>query len=101
MIALAKDLLKYALIAGIGLYLLLGVIRPAFRNFSKATAAAPAAASRNDNAPQAAAAAPDRSAAQAAAKQSYENNLDVAKKLAGEDPKIVASVVQGWVNSNE
>ncbi|MEQ1742005.1 MAG: flagellar basal-body MS-ring/collar protein FliF [Candidatus Nitrotoga sp.] len=104
MIALAKDLLKYALIAGTGLYLLLGVIRPAFRNFSKATAAAPAAASRNDNTPQAAAAAPDRSAAQAAAKQakqSYENNLDVAKKLAGEDPKIVASVVQGWVNSNE
>ena len=100
MIALAKDLLKYLLIAGIGLYLLLGVIRPAFRNFSKASALA--AASKNDNAPQAAA--PDRSATQAAAnqaKQSYENNLNVAKKLAGEDPKIVASVVQGWVNSNE
>lgn len=100
MIALAKDLLKYLLIAGIGLYLLLGVIRPAFRNFSKASALA--AASKNDNTLQAAA--PDRSAAQAAAqqaKQSYENNLDVAKKIAGQDPKIVASVVQGWVNSNE
>ena len=100
MIALAKDLLKYLLIAGIGLYLLLGVIRPAFRNFSKASALT--AASKNDNAPQTAAL--DRGAAQAAAaqaKHSYENNLDVAKKLAGQDPKIVASVVQGWVNSNE
>ncbi|MDP1678541.1 MAG: flagellar basal-body MS-ring/collar protein FliF [Candidatus Nitrotoga sp.] len=100
MIALAKDLLKYLLIAGIGLYLLFGVIRPAFRNFSAASAAA--VASKTDNAPQAAA--QERSVAQYAAQQannSYENNLEIAKKIAGQDPKIVASVVQGWVNSNE
>ena len=100
MIALTKDVVKFLIIAGIGLFLLLGVIRPAFNIFSKA--AALAAAGQKNNAPQAAA--PDRSAAQAAAqqaKQSYENNLDVAKKIAGQDPKIVASVVQGWVNSNE
>jgi flagellar M-ring protein FliF len=100
MISLGKDLLKYLLIAGIGLYLLLGVIRPAFRNFSKASALA--AAKKNDDPSQAAA--PDRSNAQAAAqqsRQSYESNLDGAKKIAEQDPKIVASVVQGWVNSNE
>ena len=100
MIALAKDLLKYLLIAGIGLYLLFGVIRPAFRNFSATSA--PAVANKAEDAPQAAA--QERSAAQSAAQQansSYENNLEIAKKLAGQDPKIVASVVQEWVNSNE
>ncbi|CAH1073814.1 flagellar basal-body MS-ring/collar protein FliF [Candidatus Nitrotoga sp. 1052] len=100
MIALAKDLLKYLLIAGIGLYLLFGVIRPAFRNFSATSAAA--VASKTNNVPQAAA--QERSAAQYAVQQannSYENNLEIAKKIAGQDPKIVASVVQEWVNSNE
>jgi flagellar M-ring protein FliF len=100
MIALAKDLLKYLLIAGIGLFLLLGIIRPAFKNFFKASALA--AASKTNDTSQAAA--QERSAAQYAAQQannSYENNLEIAKKIAGQDPKIVASVVQGWVNSNE
>jgi len=98
MIALAKDVLKYLLITGIGLYLIFGIIRPALKNFSMA--AAPAVASKTDDIQQAS----DRSAAQAAAQQaknSYDTNIDVAKKLAGQDPKIVASVVQGWVNANE
>jgi flagellar M-ring protein FliF len=98
MIALAKDILKYLLITGIGLYLIFGIIRPALKNFSMA--AAPAVASKTDDIQQAS----DRSAAQAAAQQaknSYDKNIDVAKKLAGQDPKIVASVVQGWVNANE
>ncbi|BBJ22500.1 flagellar basal-body MS-ring/collar protein FliF [Candidatus Nitrotoga sp. AM1P] len=100
MIALAKDLLKYLLITGIGLFLLFGVIRPAFRNFSAASA--PTVASKTDNALETAA--EEHSTAQNAAQQttnSYENNLEAAKKIAGQDPKIVASVVQGWVNSNE
>ncbi|CAG9932668.1 flagellar basal-body MS-ring/collar protein FliF [Candidatus Nitrotoga arctica] len=100
MIALAKDLLKYLLITGIGLFLLFGVIRPAFRNFSAASA--PTVASKTDNAVETAA--QERSTAQNAAQQannSYETNLEAAKKIAGQDPKIVASVVQGWVNSNE
>lgn len=94
MIALAKDLLKYILITGIGLFLLFGVIRPAFRNFSAASA--PAAPSKTDNAQETLA--QERSAAKQAS-NSYENNLEAAKKLAGQDPKIVASVVQGWVNN--
>lgn len=99
-IALVKDLLKYLLITGIGLYLLFGVIRPAFRNFSAAST--PIVESKTDDAPQAAA--QEHSAAQYSAQQannSYENNLETAKKIAKHDPKIVASVVQGWVNSNE
>ncbi|MBK8570348.1 MAG: flagellar M-ring protein FliF [Nitrosomonadales bacterium] len=100
MIALAKDILKYLLITGIALYLILGVIRPALRNFS--AAAAPAVENKTDDVPQTAA--QERSTTQDTAQQaksSYENNLEIAKKIAGQDPKIVASVVQGWVNSNE
>jgi flagellar M-ring protein FliF len=98
MIALAKDLLKYLLITGIGLFLLFGVIRPAFRNFSAASVQT--VASKTENTQETAA--QERSAAQNAAQQasrSYENNLETAKKIAGQDPKIVASVVQGWVNN--
>lgn len=95
-IALAKDLLKYLLITAIGLYLLFGVIRPAFRNF--AAASAQAVASATDNAPQAAS--QEHSTTQQA-NSSYENNLEVAKQIAKQDPKIVASVVQEWVNGNE
>ena len=100
MIALAKDILKYLLITGIALYLILGVIRPALRNF--AAAAAPAVESKTDDVLQTAAS--EHSTTQNTAQQaksSYENNLEIAKKIAGQDPKIVASVVQGWVNSNE
>lgn len=100
MIALAKDILKYLLITGIALYLILGVIRPALRNFS--AAATPAVENKTNDVPQTAA--PERSTTQDTAQQaksSYENNLETAKKIAGQDPKIVASVVQGWVNSNE
>lgn len=98
-IALAKDLLKYLLITGIGLYLLFGVIRPAIRNFSTVPVPPPVA-SKTENAEEIAV--QERVATQNAAQQannSYENNLEAAKKIAGQDPKIVASVVQGWVNN--
>jgi flagellar M-ring protein FliF len=103
MIALAKDILKYLLITGIGLYLILGVIRPALRNVSAATAAAQVSATGNANNTNQAAM-PDHGTAQAAEQpvtNPYEKNLEIAKKIAVQDPKIVASVVQGWVNNNE
>ena len=96
MIALAKEILKYLLIAGGVGFLLFGIIRPAFKNLA-AQAAAQA---------EAAAAA---AAAEAARhhhghgqheepKNSYEENLQLAKDLTKSDPKIVASVVKEWVN---
>jgi len=104
MIALGKDLLKYLLITGIGLYLLFGVIRPALRNFSAASAAA--VASKTDDAPQAAATELDTAQDTVQDKSQEANNvhkknIENAKIIAAQDPKIVASVVQGWVNSNE
>jgi flagellar M-ring protein FliF len=32
------------------------------------------------------------------AAHAYENNLQIAKQLAKDDPKIVATVVKEWVN---
>ena len=94
-IALAKDVLKYLLIAGIGLFLLLGVIRPALRNFI----AASERAAEESSARQAIGYA--SSAGQYAPPASYENSLTAAKQLAQQDPKMVATVVKQWVSGNE
>ena len=97
-LSMVREGLKYAAIAGVTLFLLLGVIRPAFRNLTRVLATVPAPrASRNDimamngeDTPQA-----QYTAA------SYESNLGTAKQLAQQDPKIVASVVKEWVAGNE
>lgn len=107
MIALAKDLLKYLLIGGALFYLLFGIIKPAFRKASgqdgKAVAGeagegglhvtvggetgAQGAAGGENTAP--------------AASNAFEDNLNRAKQLAKDDPKIVATVVKEWVNKDE
>jgi flagellar M-ring protein FliF len=97
-LSMAREGMKYAAIAGVTLFLLLGVIRPAFRNLTRVLATVPAPrAGRNDimamngeDTPQA-----QYTAA------SYESNLGTAKQLAQQDPKIVASVVKEWVAGNE
>ena len=95
-IALAKEGLKYlAIILGVG-FLLFGVIRPAFKNL-----AAQAAAQAEAAAAAAAAAAAQHHGTHAyegQTKNSYEENLQLAKELTKSDPKIVASVVKEWVN---
>jgi flagellar M-ring protein FliF len=95
-IALAKEGMKYLLIAGVIAFLLFGVIRPALRNqaareAAKAEAAAAAAAAE-------AARHHGHAGVYAEQKNSYEDNLQLAKDLTKSDPKIVASVVKEWVN---
>ncbi|KAF0204810.1 MAG: flagellar M-ring protein [Gallionellaceae bacterium] len=98
MIALAKEILKYLLIAGGVGFLLFGIIRPAFKNL-----AAQAAAQAEALAAAAAAEAARHHHGHGAGpyeeqKNSYEDNLQLAKDLTKSDPKIVASVVKEWVN---
>ena len=98
MIALAKYILKYLLIAGGILFLLFGIIRPAFKSVAEHSAAL------QENAAAGAAAAEGANHTSGAAPQSafnYENNLQAAKQLAKDDPKIVATVVKEWVNKDE
>ncbi|MBU0623076.1 MAG: flagellar M-ring protein FliF [Gammaproteobacteria bacterium] len=97
MIALVKDIFKYLLIAGGIGFLLFGVIKPAYKTIAEQSAAqdeAWAAMQQNPVAHHAGGMNPY------AAQQgtSYEENLQVAKQLAKDDPKIVATVVKEWVN---
>jgi flagellar M-ring protein FliF len=94
MIALAKDLLRYLIIAGIGLYLVFGVIRPAIRNIEKARKQAEEEKARKLEEEMASMphhATPDEQAA-------YNSSLHSIKQMAQNDPKVVAAVVQDWMN---
>lgn len=103
MIELAKELLKYLLIAGGVFYLLFGIIKPAFKSVA-ANAAAHAEGDKDDAEPEF-----DANGVQvnlgegggAPAPNAFETNLQIAKQLAKDDPKIVAMVVKEWVNKDE
>jgi flagellar M-ring protein FliF len=96
-IAMVKDIFKYLLITGGIGFLLFGVIKPAFKTITTQSAAQEEAWAAN---PVRAGNASGLYAAQQNA-NSYEDNLQLAKQLAKEDPKIVATVVKQWVNKDE
>jgi len=98
-IALTKDLLKYLLIGGGVIYLLFGIIRPAFR---RATENAMEQEEHSEGEEGGGTEGEEGSAKQDGTHRqsgnSYDHNLQVAKQLAKDDPKIVATVVKEWVN---
>ncbi len=85
----AKEIGRNLLIAGIALYLVLGVLRPMLRSF-----AAPPAP------PQLITAVDDDEEKPEKASVTYESNLQTAKQIARQDPKLVANVVRGWVTND-
>jgi flagellar M-ring protein FliF len=100
-IAMAKDALKYLLIAGGIAFLLFGIIKPAFKTVTEQSAAQEEAwAAQQGQLSHHVGNAGAMYAAQQNA-NSYEDNLQLAKQLAKEDPKIVASVVKEWVSKDE
>ena len=89
-INLAKDGIKYLLIAIAMLFVIFGVIRPAFRALFTPLSntggfQAIEASGADSEAPSSPAAAP------------YEQSLQVARQIAQQEPKIVASVIKEWV----
>ncbi len=94
-IALVKDTLKYLLIAGGVGFLLFGIIKPAFKSVAEQAAAQQEAYEYSHQANETV----DYTAQRAV--HSYDNNLQVAKQLAKDDPKIVATVVKEWVSKDE
>jgi flagellar M-ring protein FliF len=93
-IELAKDIVKYLMIIVGVFFLLFGVIRPAFKSVAAYTPPPEYIGGGNDG---------DEGGAMgrgqpASAAHAYENNLQIAKQLAKDDPKIVATVVKEWVN---
>ena len=93
-LATAREWGKYALAAALGLYLVLGVIRPAVRQLS-----ALPAPGEGDAAAQAGAA--ERAAtvdANGNLIPALPSPLDNARQLARQDPHIVANVVKNWAS---
>lgn len=93
MIDLAKEIGRNLLIAGIALYLVLGVLRPMLRTFATPPEPPPELLP----APEAQADDGESPANNAA---TYEANLLSAKTIARQDPKLVANVVRGWVTND-
>jgi flagellar M-ring protein FliF len=89
-VALVKDLFKYLLIAGVLFFLVFGVIRPALKDLAKS------AQMRAQMAPPA----PRETVTFTGARggNELEARIQAVKDIAKQDPRVVASVVQDWIN---
>ena len=87
-IATAKDVGRNVLIAGLVLFLVLGVLRPLLAKLSEVRLPAPAALS-------------DEASAAVRGIPNYDQNLDAVKQLARSEPALVANVVKEWVAHDE
>ena len=88
---------KHLLIAGLALYLILGVLRPLFQRLMTTRPVAAQIPPADIAAEHAAAAAAESAARLTASRKSYEERLMVAQNLATQEPKIVANVVKEWM----
>ena len=93
MIELAKDLLKYLVIAAVIFFVVFRIIKPAFHTLLTLPSS-----TGGFTANQEGEARPEATYTPAA--PSYEQSLQTARQIAQQDPKIVASVVKEWVGSN-
>jgi len=108
-IAMAKEGGRYLLLAAVLLYLYFSVLRPLLRKVSPPPAPPPALEDAGADAP----ALGDESDEDGAVVQlsstellepkqrSYLDNLEAAKALARQDPRMVANIVKNWVDGNE
>ena len=96
MIELAKQIVKTLLIGALILYLVLGVLRPMLKRMNEPPPPSPPpllAENSGDEALQSMPAPP-----QAVQLSQHDQRLAVARQLARDDPKMVASVIKQWVN---
>ena len=82
-----KEIGKHLMIAGLVLYLLMGVLRPYLKNIEKARTEAKQA---EITASQAEGDVPNF--------VSYEAKLEAAKKISADEPQVAASVIKEWVS---
>ena len=98
--ALAKEVVKYLVIAGLLMYLVLGVLKPmvselsAIGNARMMRAEGPAMGEPFGAADEAG----DVVTIGKRKMHSYEEDLQLVKDMAKQEPKIVANVVKDWVN---
>ena len=102
-IAMGKDGGRYLLLAVVLLYLFFAVLRPMLKKISPTPAlagvdGAPALGNDTDDG----AVVQLSSGALPAPKQrNYQENLEAARALARQDPRMVANIVKNWVDGNE
>ncbi|GBG12561.1 flagellar M-ring protein FliF [Novimethylophilus kurashikiensis] len=102
MVSLAKDLVKYLIVAGLLMYLLMGIIRPTLRDLQQAGEAEERAEREAEFG--------ERGGLEDAAEgvgdvvniggkraHTYEDDLHMVKELSKDDPKLVANVLKDWV----
>ncbi|MFZ3285841.1 MAG: flagellar M-ring protein FliF C-terminal domain-containing protein, partial [Telluria sp.] len=107
-IALAKRVGKFVLAAIVLSYLFFRILRPMMRpvfrkldEISSVSALPLASQLSPEDAQMAAFERTQLEAMEANQAQGYRSNLQMAKNLAKEDPRIVANVVKAWVGANE
>lgn len=88
-LALARDIGRNALLAGLALYLVMGVLRPLIRQLATA---------RPAELPQQVETQQVVSSGQL--ENRYNDNLHAVRQIAKQDPKVVAGVVRNWVGSD-
>lgn len=98
--SLAKDIVKYLIIAGLLTYLVLGVLKPMLAQLAAAGQRAPRPARETGHAFDEGGAGEmgDVVTLGRTAAHSYEDDLNMVKGMAKQEPKIVANVVKNWVN---
>ncbi|MDP1594624.1 MAG: flagellar basal-body MS-ring/collar protein FliF [Gallionella sp.] len=117
MIELAKQLAKYLIIAVVMLIVVFKIIKPAFRPLERfevndheaggETGGAETGISEQDMLAATEGRATGIAGVDSATGQytppvaPYEQNLNIARQIAQQDPKVVASVIKDWVNGNE
>ncbi|VVE53424.1 flagellar M-ring protein FliF [Pandoraea iniqua] len=106
-IELAKQVGKWALITLVGLYLWFGVVRPAIRKHlappppAEPTMAGVAGGAAGGGSGSAGEDGEDGASGAKGELSAYERNLQYARQVARQDPKIVATVVKSWVGGDE
>ncbi|WP_431479009.1 flagellar M-ring protein FliF C-terminal domain-containing protein [Massilia eburnea] len=106
---LAKELAKFLITALILLYILLRIVRPMMRPVFKKIDAINEPEPEPEPEPIVAplGPTPEEMLAEEIAKmeentaRTYRDNLALAKKLAAEDPRIVANVIKEWIGNND
>jgi flagellar M-ring protein FliF len=89
-IELAKDIIKYSLIAAAMWFVVFRVIKPTFRTLLTALSNMGSVKETPD-------ARANTGAQFSSTGAPYEQNLQVARQIAQQEPKIVASVIKEWV----
>ncbi|MES2365353.1 MAG: flagellar basal-body MS-ring/collar protein FliF [Pseudomonadota bacterium] len=102
-IQLAKDIGKYLIAIAVLLYLFFRVLKPMLRKLSENTNTQAALPAPGDDVVHLSHMSANGEHVELTSQGSlgYQQNLEIAKSMAKQDPKIVANVVKSWVNGNE